>query len=401
MGYLEKIVDYHEKHISDYDNLYYNMEKEDMYFIPEDYSFFIKYDTSSIPYAELSNDELFDLLNIYKKRENTCEIKKIIEEIKTALIIKNIRLINWTIRHFYYDLEVELEDLQECGLEGLMYAIDGYCLDKNCLFTKYAIMCIFSSIKNKMKNLIGISYKDYNERKMVQHYRDEILKLSVDHHEATNTELTSFVDLVLADINKLDDIYEVEEYNDDITSYEEDDVNYEIILQLFKSRLPLIFTQLKNRQLAAILFEYGFLNKDVTRNQVGDYFHVSSETIRKDAIKALKQLREFYKSDEIEYIISSSYNDKDYIYINELYTKYNDYLIILGILKSENDNKILSHRDFERKIGRFRKLLSYVKNRNMTSKQIIDTFYEKFTEILSYSFVNEMISIYRVKKQKK
>ena len=365
------------------------LETNPNFFEPEDLVSFIKYDYNNYKYLGKSNEELFDLY--YESKS---------DNIKETIIISNIKLINWCIRVIFSTIDSSLE-LQLVGLEGLVKAVNTFDKNISTNFSRYAILCIFSSIKTSFKDIVNITYDDYVCDKKITHYKDEIYKDKETKYIFDELADIADIDVPEEKIKKLENIYLCESLDSDEYEYlieetidEDYDIDLEVDLRLLRGDLSKKLSILTPRQRESLLYEYGFYPEINSREEIAKLFNVSRETIRKDAKEALRILRAEENIYGINYNKSNTYDDKVYRRIYELY-KYNlDYDDINTILVNEYPIKKRMdsiRRKVTKTIHRFMTILDLCKNTNYTSRGIILLIYDKWKENISLDFVETLI----------
>ena len=89
------------------------------------------------------------------------EVAKADQEAKALLVEHNSRLVMWVAKQYYYENKTELEDLFQCGIIGLMEAIDRYDPNRGAAFSTVAVWCIRKEIKRNILEIHDLSLDEH------------------------------------------------------------------------------------------------------------------------------------------------------------------------------------------------------------------------------------------------
>lgn len=185
------------------------LEQDTSIYIDSDYESFIDISEDRIErnsFISKSNMELFKLIECIKSNNavvNTC-INQELENIKEALIVNNIKLINWCIRKCFFDIDIDKIELQMLGLEGLIIAINHYNYTQEYNFSIYALVVIRRTIERRFKEIKGVFWNDFTCIESLIFFRELMKDSGYTRREIEELEKTSIKGLSSERIEYLD-----------------------------------------------------------------------------------------------------------------------------------------------------------------------------------------------------
>lgn len=134
------------------------------------------------------------------------EIKNGNEKAKEKFICHNLRLVTYVmgkkLKNYQGD---DMEDIFQAASVALMKAVDSFDLERNTLFSTFAIKCIDTEIKNyfranfKTNNLISLNEKAFTDR---EEERMDFLKSDINiEEEITQSEIGDVINDALNSLN--------------------------------------------------------------------------------------------------------------------------------------------------------------------------------------------------------
>lgn len=333
------------------------LEDSNENFTAEDYKTFLNISDDIInlnTYIGKDNLYLFkklELLNQYK--DNDPNSKKEINLVREAILLSNLKLVNWCIRNFFGYIDIDKEELQIIGLEGLVLAINNFDCSLNSNFSSYAVVIINRIIKRHFKDIYGVTWDDFIAKKALIYFRELMCDLGYSIETIKEKEDTLFSDLNSTQIANLDnmideiflisDIYPDIDYSsnknelnsmpfnqsdyDLIDQYEDNlyypvDDNDDIVLERLvkdetKEIVTKILTAISGRERKIINEYYGLDGPKYTLSKIAEQFNLSCERIRQIHDNAINKLKREYL--EIPNFEKESKFYDDYIYNKLLY----------------------------------------------------------------------------------
>ena len=152
------------------------LEDSNENFTAEDYKTFLNISDDIINLnTYIGKDNLYllkklELLNQYK--DNDPNSKKEINLVREAILLSNLKLVNWCIRNFFGYIDIDKEELQIIGLEGLVLAINNFDCSLNSNFSSYAVVIINRIIKRHFKDIYGVTWDDFIAKKALIYFRE-------------------------------------------------------------------------------------------------------------------------------------------------------------------------------------------------------------------------------------
>ncbi len=310
------------------------------------------------PYIGKDNLYLFQKLkelNQCKQNNNekSFNIEKDIELVREAIVLSNLKLVNWCIRNFFSNIDLNEEEFQIIGLEGLVAAINNFDCSLNNNFSSYAVVTIIRTIKRGFKDIYGVTWDNFIAKKALIYFRELMCDLGYSIESIKKIEDTLFYDLTPNQIENLDnmideifllsDIYpDIEcffvnnEFNSlpcnqsdyDLIDQYEDNLYYPIedngdivlerlIKEELKDDIAQVLMTIQARQQKVINEYYGLNGPKYTFNKIAEQFNLSCERIRQIHDNAIDKLKKEYL--EIPNFEKESKFYDDYIYNKLLY----------------------------------------------------------------------------------
>ena len=306
--------------------------------------------------STFSNKKYPEPLNKFELQRKFIEYKEEKDEKKKAelreeLILRNARLVPWIAWNIAKYYNMELQEVEQMGFEGLIYAVEKYDPYYGCVFSTYASECIRGFIFRSISNQLGISYNpnidnlglfkralyiveknwgrefDGNEKML-----DEIVKLmnefiddkhSISYLEKFKNKIRMLYPESIEKIKEktsLDDENEEDFYSDiesNITYSEKAEDN------LIRKNIDDILKTLTEREQKILTMRFGLDGGNPkTLEDVGRKFDVSRERIKQIEAKALRKLRHPSRSKTIKGIYDyMNGTGTDYIYNRDVNKK--------------------------------------------------------------------------------
>lgn len=161
-------------------------------------------------------------LNFAKK------INKEIEEIRTTLVVHNMKLVNFCTRYFFSGMVLPQDEVQLYGMEGLAIAINGFNPDLGYQFSTYAVPVMIHNVEDHFKEMTGIKWSDFCRKEQIQHYREWFKSVRGETADVSADQLTKIglVPLTKKKIERSDELIEPVVPLSDIQDSYEDETNY-------------------------------------------------------------------------------------------------------------------------------------------------------------------------------
>lgn len=239
------------------------------------------------------------------------------KEAKEIICKKNMNLVYDTARKYikYYNHKLEMDDLFQAGMIGLLKAAEKYDKQMNTAFSTYAMFWIKQSIirtildtgleiripvhmietiNKVMKESSLLDEKDYNNNKIIA----EKLLIPV---ETVNKSKYIF-DYIL-NTTSLDDTIGYDDTSSlkDIIEDKKAKLPEKIMLnhKLYKYLIN-ILNELTEREKTIIFYRFGLKRDNSTLQQIGEMYGLTRERIRQIEAKVLKKLRAKAKKIKLE-----------------------------------------------------------------------------------------------------
>lgn len=355
---------------------------------------------------------LFQKLYSFKKSNLEQEYQNVREEI----IIRNVALVKDCVRILFKGISLPKEDTLMFGVEGLLDAIDSYKPNLENSFSAYAISQIVLNIKNHFIELVGVTYNEYKNRKVVP-----IILTSYESKVGESKMPITFEEYEEIDI--LEDI--------NLSCYGVEEIDYD--KKELRIILNKLFKTLKPEQSRVIQQHFGFNNYEaMTYIAIAKSENVSTTTVSNRINNGLKYMRNLCKKQLPEMNISyikelerlknnlikkqEEYSAK-YIRICELLLHDISAMAFPNFMKMVGlDSFNLELNDIEELVNDIEKIcdiaknenfnLSYIYNRvennskfNKISKNVYEFICQNYTE-LKVGITNFKYDMYKSKNQK-
>lgn len=281
--------------------------------------------------------EYLELRNRYsnlcsKKVESEADLKtakrlsREIEDIRSDLVIHNMKLVNFCTRYFFSGIPLPQDDVQLYGVEGLVKAINGFDHKLGFHFSTYAVPVIVHTIERHFKEMTGMYWRDYCRKDFIRRYRDLYKKeLELDDYKVSARTLAEsglvplteqeimnsdkMIDGVapLTDIqtpfddeeefgmrdypSTFDDYSKVDSYSD---SYEghDDGIEREVVGRFINSSIMEVVMSLPVRNAEVLIARYGLDGSGgKSLRQLAKIYNVTPERIRQIEAKGIRLLR--------------------------------------------------------------------------------------------------------------
>ncbi len=258
------------------------------------------------------------------------------QSIRDELVVRNMKLVNWCIRNFFNNIPLPKDEAQLYGVEGLARAINGFDCSLGYQFSTYAVVVIERNIKKYFKELYGMTWEDFTAKELIRYYRSLAREYDSERVvDATPHELAGmdFVNLSSKQISNYDamldavipnaDIYglmesdlvptcknempisfadyeAIDEYEDMISAVGSDNTEEEIDLSFCADKIRKVLGTLTADEEKVLILRYGLDdNRERTLEEIRKILNVSKGRVRDIEIKALKKLRNPYRSRHI------------------------------------------------------------------------------------------------------
>ena len=258
-------------------------------------------------YDLLSIDEEKKLTRIIKTYLTTKDSTKYPDYLKARdkLIFSNMRLVI-SIARKYRTRFLELDDLIQEGVFGLMKAIDKFDVDKGFKLSTYATWWIVQAIARSIAEsdrIIRIPSYIYESISKINHYKNTYLQqhgenptdLQIAKHTGLKLYLVSSIEDYMVDTLSLDHSYESDSSLLDV--FPDDRLTPDLYAaQLSKNQqIEKQLKTLKHNEQIIIKMRYGFNGKAHTLAAIGKQLKLSRERVRQIELNALKKLKVLMK----------------------------------------------------------------------------------------------------------
>ena len=263
---------------------------------------------TSNKYIKLSPGETMSKLIEYNDEKST-NYKN--EVLRKEIIEGNIYLVNMTSRMLYISaffkgIDMDKNELDSYGCEGLIYSVDTYNPKSGYSFMTYACRCIKYRI---LDGIYSSENKEYKRSEWAKNYylcRKEI-ETTTGFIFKDNYELAYLInDLMYKKgyvgntIKKNDNLNRIllivqiplEEFENNVVFESSFDVEKEVRDKELKELLNMSFNDLKNREREVIEYRYGFADgRKHTLEETGKVLNVTRERVRQIEDRAIRKLR--------------------------------------------------------------------------------------------------------------
>lgn len=247
----------------------------------------------------LSQKETVELIKRYKNEGDI--------EARNKLVEHNLRYVVYVIKRHFSRFSHMFDDLFQVGVEGLLYAIDKYDLNKKTQLSTYAYYWINQRIKkylsennlirlpaniNKLRNDIQNTYNKLSEKnKRIPSYEEIAKALNRPVSEIMKHSENSY------NVISLDASIEIGKDNKQVSianiiKDDKQDVEKEIIKRERNEELRKLIESLPEKEKYIICHRYGLFGyPEKTLEEIGKDLGLSRERIRQIETKVLRKLR--------------------------------------------------------------------------------------------------------------
>lgn len=363
------------------------MDKINDFFIPEDYDFNFYYSKKEYPLFGFDN---ITLILIIKEMINLKKTKKEIENAKMTLLISNLKLINWTIRNYFDDSNLDKEELQMIGLEGLYYAIEKFNYNYVVGFSRFAIIAIRNSIRHNFRQVSDIPIYAYFERlDMLE--KKELLTQKYGR-EVSLQELAQSENIDIKRLEKvLSKLFIRTEYIEENHTNINDEVYSILRMQNRYDITTLILSVIPEKKKDIYLNIINYYPNSLNRLELCDKYNLAIQTIALHYNEVKNNIKK-YKLNKDKYITGN----------NQLYRILIELIRMYRIEYEFEDFNNLIRRyycnigDVDLLIKVFNKLIDICnKHINRDSNFIAYELFKEYDMLLEKEFVEEFFNIYK------
>lgn len=252
----------------------------------------------------LSNNEMINLFNEYQNGNKVSYFKLINYNLKLVVFIAK-KFINYTTQ------TVDIMDLIQVGNIGLIKAINTFNPSKNVKLSGYIGRIVYQEIityiseKSKsfryspknFKNIIKIKNFTENDHTINDNNIAKLLNINLETVKILKMNIknpTSINELIK--INNDSFIEKIDTIQDNSV----DAVDEQVIKSIENERLIRYLNYLDKRTINMIKLYYGFYEKDLTLQEIGNLYNLNKERVRQIIKNGLDTLKNMYYYDEIK-----------------------------------------------------------------------------------------------------
>lgn len=252
----------------------------------------------------LSNNEMINLFNEYQNGNKVSYFKLINYNLKLVVFIAK-KFINYTTQ------TVDIMDLIQVGNIGLIKAINTFNPSKNVKLSGYIGRIVYQEIityiseKSKsfryspknFKNIIKIKNFTENDPTINDKKIAKLLNINLETVKTLKMNIknpTSINELIK--INNDSFIEKIDTIQDNSV----DAVDEQVIKSIENERLIRYLNYLDKRTINMIKLYYGFYEKDLTLQEIGNLYNLNKERVRQIIKNGLDTLKNMYYYDEIK-----------------------------------------------------------------------------------------------------
>lgn len=252
----------------------------------------------------LSNNEMINLFNEYQNGNKVSYFKLINYNLKLVVFIAK-KFINYTTQ------TVDIMDLIQVGNIGLIKAINTFNPSKNVKLSGYIGRIVYQEIityiseKSKsfryspknFKNIIKIKNFTENDHTINDNNIAKLLNINLETVKILKMNIknpTSINELIK--INNDSFIEKIDTIQDNSV----DTVDEQVIKSIENERLIRYLNYLDKRTIDMIKLYYGFYEKDLTLQEIGNLYNLNKERVRQIIKNGLDILKNMYYYDEIK-----------------------------------------------------------------------------------------------------
>lgn len=264
------------------------------------------YDLSS--YHLLSFEEEKILTRIIKNYLSTKDKDEFDLYLKARekLILSNMRLVI-SIARKYKTRFLELDDLIQEGVFGLMKAIDKFDVDKGFKLSTYATWWIVQAIARSITEndrVIRIPSHVYESLSKINQYKNTYFQQhghnptakQIAKHTGLKLSLVTSIEDYMVDTLSLDHQYESDSSLLDTFSDERLTPDLYTLQQSTSDYVNQLLKSLKKNEQIILSMRYGLSGKPHTLQEIGNHLKLSRERVRQIELGALRKLKIFMKN---------------------------------------------------------------------------------------------------------
>lgn len=225
---------------------------------------------------------------------------------REKLILSNMRLVI-SIARKYKTRFLELDDLIQEGVFGLMKAIDKFDVDKGFKFSTYATWWIVQAIARSITEndrVIRIPSHVYESLSKINQYKNTYFQQhghnptakQIAKHTGLKLSLVTSIEDYMVDTLSLDHQYESDSSLLDTFSDERLTPDLYTLQQSTRDYVNQLLKSLKKNEQIILSLRYGLSGKPHTLQEIGNHLKLSRERVRQIELGALRKLKIFMKN---------------------------------------------------------------------------------------------------------
>lgn len=225
---------------------------------------------------------------------------------REKLILSNMRLVI-SIARKYKTRFLELDDLIQEGVFGLMKAIDKFDVDKGFKLSTYATWWIVQAIARSITEndrVIRIPSHVYESLSKINQYKNTYFQQhghnptakQIAKHTGLKLSLVTSIEDYMVDTLSLDHQYESDSSLLDTFSDERLTPDLYTLQQSTRDYVNQLLKSLKKNEQTILSMRYGLNGKSHTLQEIGNHLKLSRERVRQIELGALRKLKIFMKN---------------------------------------------------------------------------------------------------------
>lgn len=225
---------------------------------------------------------------------------------REKLILSNMRLVI-SIARKYKTRFLELDDLIQEGVFGLMKAIDKFDVDKGFKLSTYATWWIVQAIARSITEndrVIRIPSHVYESLSKINQYKNTYFQQhghnptakQIAKHTGLKLSLVTSIEDYMVDTLSLDHQYESDSSLLDTFSDERLTPDLYTLQQSTRDYVNQLLKSLKKNEQIILSLRYGLSGKPHTLQEIGNHLKLSRERVRQIELGALRKLKIFMKN---------------------------------------------------------------------------------------------------------